>query len=662
MKYRSEIDGLRAFAVIPVLLFHAGFEFFNGGFIGVDIFFVISGYLITSIILKDMSNQSFSLVNFYERRARRILPALFFVLFCSIPFALIWMMPNQLIDFSNSLLSVVTFVSNIFFYFESGYFEASAELKPLLHTWSLSIEEQFYIFFPIFVILLWSKRLGLITIILFIVVILSLMLSQIGGNLKFTSPFIEKNFQFTSIPNFAFFLLPTRIWELGIGSLAALTLFKNNQDTIITPKNNFLSLFGLLIICSSIVLFDQRTPHPGLLTLFPILGTLLIIFFCESKTITAKILSKPIFVMIGLTSYSIYLWHVPILAYLRLRIDDELTFLYKLIAIALSILIGWISWKYIETPFRVNGQMSRKKIFIFSFSGILFFSAVAITLKSMDPVYISKKNEKILKYISFIEDNNPKLDECRNKSVSNSCSYGVKEKDSNDFYLWGDSHIDQLVPVFENIALNNNLKFKEYSFVGCPPLLDVQRKDILLKCKNNDEALNSIIFDEKAKFVVLHSYWQYYFDENNIQNIQNSQKIDYFIKLNLVINRIIDSGKSIILIGPIPRMEKDPPLMLARMYKFENIENPSISVSENKHYESVKESINIIHNLLKINPNIHYLDPANLLCENNKCYSNEGEEVFYRDDNHLSVTGSQKLLPELSIMISEILNKNKIRY
>ena len=178
MKYRAEIDGLRALAVIPVILFHAGFDMFSGGFVGVDVFFVISGYLITTIIISEMAQKNFNIFNFYERRARRILPALFFVMLVCIPFAWLWMTPNELKDFGQSLFAVSTFTSNILFWRESGYFEIAAELKPLLHTWSLAVEEQYYIFFPVFLLLIWRLGLAWVIAILLLVLIISLAIAQ----------------------------------------------------------------------------------------------------------------------------------------------------------------------------------------------------------------------------------------------------------------------------------------------------------------------------------------------------------------------------------------------------------------------------------------------------------------------------------------------------
>lgn len=206
MKYRREVDGLRALAVLPVIFFHAGFEIFCGGFIGVDIFFVISGYLITTIIFDEKEANKFSIVNFYERRARRILPALFLVMAICLPFAWVWLMPSDLKEFAQSLTAVTVFSSNILFWKTSGYFESAAELKPLLHTWSLAVEEQYYLIFPLFIIATWRYGMKWMVTALSVVALISISLAQWGA---------------THMPLATFFMLPTRFWELLIGSFIA---------------------------------------------------------------------------------------------------------------------------------------------------------------------------------------------------------------------------------------------------------------------------------------------------------------------------------------------------------------------------------------------------------------------------------------------------------
>ena len=232
MKYRAEIDGLRALAVIPVIFFHAGFQVFSGGFVGVDVFFVISGYLITTIIISDIENKSFSLANFWARRARRILPELFFVMLACIPFAFMWMLPVEMKSFSSSLIAVSLFLSNILFWQESGYFAATADEKPLLHTWSLAIEEQYYVLFPIFLLFAWRLGKNKVFIMIVILATISFLLSEWGWRNK---------------PNANFYFAPTRAWELFAGSVAA--FITQNESA---QKNNALSLLGASAIIFSI--------------------------------------------------------------------------------------------------------------------------------------------------------------------------------------------------------------------------------------------------------------------------------------------------------------------------------------------------------------------------------------------------------------------------
>ena len=213
MKYRAEIDGLRALAVIPVILYHAGFKLFSGGYVGVDVFFVISGYLITTIILAELEAGTFSLIHFYERRARRILPALFVVMFACLPFAWFWLLPSVMKTFSESLIAVSTFLSNFYFYNQSGYFEAAAELKPLIHTWSLAVEEQYYVLFPLFLMLTWKLGKRSIVGLLAIMFVISLASAQWLS--------IEHK-------SFDFFMLPTRGWELLIGAFIAFYYARHN--------------------------------------------------------------------------------------------------------------------------------------------------------------------------------------------------------------------------------------------------------------------------------------------------------------------------------------------------------------------------------------------------------------------------------------------------
>ncbi len=363
MIYRKEIDGLRALAVIPVILFHAGFEWISGGYIGVDIFFVISGYLITTILLKEQEQGTFSIINFYERRARRILPALFLVLLVCLPFAWFWLLPHELKDFGKSLLAVVTFVSNILFWLETDYFTADTELIPLLHTWSLAVEEQFYIIFPLFLAFFARKNKGVLVAIISFIALMSLALTEWGWRY-----FSEANF----------YLIPTRAWELMIGALTALYLFYKPQ-----PQGficHLGSVLGLVLIVLALFFLDKNIPFPSVYALAPTIGTALIILFANNTTWVNKLLSLKLFVMIGLLSYSAYLWHQPLFVFARAYYMDTPSLSIMAILSIVSILMAYISWRYVEAPFRDKRCFSQQQIFIASLVGALFFILIGMAL------------------------------------------------------------------------------------------------------------------------------------------------------------------------------------------------------------------------------------------------------------------------------------------
>ena len=359
MKYRPEIDGLRAVAVLPVILFHAGFLIFEGGFVGVDVFFVISGFLITNIILKELNTNEFSLLEFYERRARRILPALTIVMITCIPFTLIWYMPGDMKNFSESLVSSSLFFSNILFWRESGYFETASELKPLVHTWSLAIEEQFYILFPLLLIILWKLRGNILFLVILICFFLSFFLAHWGAY---------------NYPTASFWLLPTRGWELLLGAVISIYLFQNNFEP---PKrvSQVFSLIGISFIIVSILFFDKNTPSPSIFHLAPTLGAGLIILFALPGTLLNKFLSNKLLVVVGLISYSLYLIHQPIFAITKYRFQADTIETY-IIPILISIFfLAFLNWKFIEKPFRNRNIFSRNQIFKYSFTSIFVIAS-----------------------------------------------------------------------------------------------------------------------------------------------------------------------------------------------------------------------------------------------------------------------------------------------
>ncbi|CAF3743787.1 unnamed protein product [Rotaria sp. Silwood1] len=401
--YRDEIDGLRAVAVIPVILYHAGCtSYFAGGYIGVDIFFVISGYLITSVIENEREQEIFSLVHFYERRCRRILPALYFILFVSSIFAYYWMLPDQLKEFGQTLISIVALSSNIFFWWkDDGYFTQLTELNPCVHTWSLAVEEQFYFIFPLICYFSGKKNRCLIILLIFLALI-SFFLAQWGGNFQSTS---NHQFHMFSQHSWASFYLPIgRAWELLLGSFAAFYLRLNRSVSVASSNkyNEFFAFIGLVLIIISIVFFDNKNvpPFPNCYTLIPTLGATLIILFGQNNTLVGRLLSIRPLRWIGLISYSAYLWHQPLLAFIRLRSNTTPGILSMLMIVCIVFPLSSFSYVFIEQPFRNKKRFSRKQIlsvscitavitFILAFFLIQTATYQTLLLNKADDSYLS---------------------------------------------------------------------------------------------------------------------------------------------------------------------------------------------------------------------------------------------------------------------------------
>ena len=342
IKYRPEIDGLRALSIISVIIYHAqikvnNFQLLKGGFIGVDIFFVISGYLITSIILQELSIDKFSFKKFYLRRIRRIIPALIFIIIIFLPFGWFYLIPGAFTDFSKSIIYSLGFSSNIYFYISGQEYAATnALLKPLLHTWSLAVEEQFYILFPIFFYFVYKyfKKYLFILLILSLIVSLSLANSEIIN---------------TSLN---FYILPTRSWELLSGSILAYFQIKYGRLNTDKKIYKIFPSLGLLSILFSFFYFDNTTPHPSIITMVPIIGSCLIIWFSNNNEIVTRILSFKVFVFIGLISYSLYLTHYPVFAFARIQNIYDNHWFTPLLLIFIVITLSLISYYFIEKPFR----------------------------------------------------------------------------------------------------------------------------------------------------------------------------------------------------------------------------------------------------------------------------------------------------------------------
>ena len=652
MKYRAEIDGLRALAVLPVILFHAGFEWFSGGFVGVDIFFVISGYLITTIIISEMAEGKFSIVNFYERRARRILPALFFVMAACLPFAWIWLTPTDLKDFGQSLVAVSTFSSNILFWLESGYFDTAAELKPLLHTWSLAVEEQYYILFPIFLMLTWRLGIKWVLVLLSVVFLLSLGVAQWSAY---------------KYPSAAFFLLPTRGWELLIGVFAAFYL-KYNPHLKSHTLNQTLSLFGFGMIVYAIIAFDETTPFPSLYALIPTIGTGLLILCAVPKTYVHKLLSLRFFVKIGLISYSAYLWHQPLLAFARHRLLGEVSELTLIALCLISLVLAWFSWKFVEAPFRNKKTFTRNKIFFFSMACIIIFSSLGLSMHLKNG-YWDRVNFTEELASSF---ERPSSENCFDTPFNHSadqwgCILGRGEGEIN-FILFGDSHSLSLKTLIDEKAKQKGIKVFYTGSNGCLPFLGIhpKRND---QYENNCNLLNKRVF-ELAKSsdvdgIILSARWSYYtngnYDFSGAQlisdmpqgpfNLQHS--IDTFNGgLGVTIDSFNLIGVPIHLITQPPHQKYPPQSAYFSSVKgFGSIESFSVKRVD---FDMLNEiPINAFYDYEK---NINIYNITDLFCDEFVCLIGDKDRSFYYDDDHLGINGAMKL----EEIIEEILLKKEL--
>ena len=667
ISYRPEIDGLRAIAVLAVVFYHAVLIFFDkkpfeGGFIGVDIFFVISGYLITSIILKEInSTGSFSFSNFYERRARRILPALFLVILFSIPFAWSFLLPLNFIDFSKSILYSLGFSSNFYFYHTGIQYAAEDSLLvPLLHIWSLSVEEQYYIIFPAVLIVTYKYFKKYLFHILILGFCLSLFLAQWGSS---------------RYPTLNFYMLPTRGWELLAGSILSFLEIKKNFRSQNLKINNILSIFGFLLILHAIFFFNDEMFHPSFYTLSPIIGVSLIIWFTNKKEFLTKILSSRLLVGIGLISYSLYLWHYPIFAFARIKYI-YLSTQGKFLLIFLCLFLSVLSYFLVEKNFRNRLKISLRTLSLYLASFLIIITSVTVLIIRADG--FNDRFPKILQSQNYKERKYPK----------NFFEY-VSEKNSKKVVLIGDSHMATLSQDLKNKLKNQNLNYIQSIKVGCQFILNLNRvnkktlregecnkkfQEKRLELLKNLESSTIILggrlpplleeemFDNKegGRVGQMRDFLQY--QNNSLETKEQRNKAIGF-EYKDTVNKIVSMGHKVILVYPIPEVGWHVPKKIYR-----NLPRP-FKENETKKYLD-KLNITTDFDLFKkrtqksfqlldtINSeNVHRIYPHKLFCNTvikNRCITHDKKNIFYSDDDHPSKIGAAMINKLLINKIKEI--------
>jgi peptidoglycan/LPS O-acetylase OafA/YrhL len=621
IKYRPEIDGLRAIAVLPVLFFHAGWRAFSGGFVGVDVFFVISGYLITSLILDEMNEGTFSLLKFYERRTRRIFPALFTVLVASSIAAMLWLSPQFLIDFGKSCLATVAFVANILFWRQAGYFETANMYKPLLHLWSLSVEEQFYLFFPLFLF-------GLIKLDLYkrFLIIAAVMIAS----------FCLALFEINRAPNIAFYALHTRAWELLAGSCCVRFQVKSSSA---------LSFLGLALIVGAIFWFNEATPFPSAWTLLPVIGTVLIILFTDESGGVGRVLASKPFVGLGLISYSLYLWHVPLLVFARLRSAESLTTLQTVLLLCAALILACITWKFIEQPFRKNQGNNVFKLAACASVTMLFVASVFIYTQG----FPNRANAMGQTYadLKIAERFRPNFGfgaECAaGFTLSPNCATTANPK----VLVWGDSFAAHVTESVAN-ALPKDVGLRQLTLQACSPVFD------LAPALGADDAEKCLLFNQQVDdwlrqkpgitTVIVSSPFGWITNPDSAFTKRDGSRVsggaDIAVQTLLeIISRFKTYGLRVIIISPTPHSSLNLGQCLQTML-WTSQKLSACDFSINSYSAATKRAYRLLKDLGEDVP-IIWLDHA--LCDQQLCHSASGDLALYRDNGHLSIEGSKWL-------------------
>jgi peptidoglycan/LPS O-acetylase OafA/YrhL len=640
LSYRADIDGTRAIAVLAVILYHAGLKTFSGGYVGVDIFFVISGYLITTIILREINENKFSLLQFYERRIRRIFPALFTVLLITVFVSYIFFDKNEFSDFGKTLVSATLFSSNILFWTQSGYFEGPAAIKPLLHTWSLAVEEQYYIFFPILLVFLARHVRPKIVAILLGLALLSFLLNV---------------YSLSRDPSGAFYLAHLRVWELLIGSLVALKIVPAKLNPRIL---NILSLLGLGMLGVAIFLYTNETPFPGVAAVLPTLGTALLIFSgIESETLVGKILSVRPLVFIGQISYSLYLWHWPAIVFAKYYAIIELKTL-EMAAIVLGIFIlSILSWHFIEKPFRQRSFIRTSGVF--AYAGM----AMALTIAMGSFIYFSGgipgrfPSKQAAVDVEWQNWSKCGLDIDALPSHLDLCEIGKNANPSLPaFLLWGDSHARALATSIQISASQAGASGVIAYTSGCSPLLGVDRKGRHSCSDFNEVMINYVRDHPNLDTIILASRWalsaegtRYKNEEGKgvllVNTLTGPVKTDtnaslFNAGLDETVRALVKMGRKVVLITEVPEIGYDVPSAFSIAERTGRDLNKIIAPSLNE-YRARNANVSLALASAARDAAVQIVDPSKVLCANKTCLVVADGLALYRDDDHLSTYGAE---------------------
>ncbi|MBY0558603.1 acyltransferase family protein [Hyphomicrobium sp.] len=648
MIYLPFVDGLRALAIIAVVAYHAFPGVITGGFAGVDVFFVISGFLITSLVVTEISDGTFSLYRFFVRRARRLLPAAFACVVVVTLLSAFILLPDAFWYYGRSLLAFIGLFSNVFFYLTGGYFSAPALEKPLLHTWSLAVEDQFYLTWPLILMLaspFLSKR-----------TILGLVLLSLGASLWFAEAKVSVDHEF------AFFMLPARVWELLTG--AALALMASEMK-LGRAASEALSIAGIVAVLSSFFLLNPHSNFPGLHAAPACFGTAAIIAGCMSQNVLlTRLLSYRPLVFVGLISYSLYLWHWPLLALASYRLERPLDAGEASLIVLISVALAVISWRWVERPFRSSNRTSNAslgggtswalsdgKFVVAALSCVAIMAAAAGAIKGMKgfPNRYAAESQRIL---TQLVAGNPVRMECDNfENVfanDDVCNFG-KKRDTGGSYelaLFGDSMGDHWARLVARYAENRNLAGRQVTNGGCPLLFDVpipaETEDKTAECAAyQTEAKKFIDRNPKLKVAVISAYWEKWLRLVNTAAARDG-RIDFDAALDKTVRTFTDRGIKVVMIGQIPIY--DPLPVRCIIGAIENHRDAATcGKPKGEALQELKLSNAALLRVAAANPRVSVSLPSDFMCQGERCSPMMDGVLLYKNGSHVNQFGAELL-------------------
>lgn len=608
--YLKFIDGLRAIAVLGVVLYHFGAGWLPGGFVGVDVFFVISGFLISRSIYQEQQNSRFSILDFYERRARRIVPALIVVTALTSIGAWFVLYPPQLLAYARSVLASLFFVSNIYFFANTDYFATAAAEIPLLHHWSLGIEEQFYLFFPLICSAVHRRALHRLPLILTAIAIASLVASVLVTRAH---------------PSAAFYLLPFRAFELLIGSLLALPGFPRTQSR---PLAGFAMSAGVAIILASMVLIDRSIRFPGLLALLPTVGAGLVIWggAQEGRNATRRLLTTPPMVYIGLISYSLYLVHWPIVVFYRLLVTEWRSTEFLILGTLVSVMLATAVYLAIERPTRFNRAFfSRRMIFAGTIASILASGVLAAIVIAAGgyPKRIKHDLAEVLSYQQYDHAGMFRQGSCflRPEQLPHEFNEKLCIPEGTDYLIWGNSHLAQLVWGLQPQLHAAGHQLGQITSSGCKVLLNVVSAERPNCRAFNDFALE-LVLRRKPKTVILGGdyFW-------------TATELDQF---DTVVRTLKYNAIDVVILGTVPYYSKSVPLIVADRLQLGILDAYSVNeiIPETKKFDAV------VAERYRNDRTITFISVMDTACEGGRCLLRQGNAPLHFDTVHLTREGS----------------------